>query len=63
MKIADGGSTQNIRGEKITDIDLKHSHNYNFELWINDSLSHLTILEVLKLKEMIKDELIKAVVK
>jgi hypothetical protein len=61
MKIGEGGSTQNIRGEKITDINIKHTHNGNFELWINDSLSYLTLAEVMELKRIIKDELVKAV--
>lgn len=63
MKIKDGGSTQNIRGKKIEEIKINwiESKNYIFEMWINDSLSYLTITELLNLKKEIQDALNKAV--
>jgi len=63
MKIKDGGSTQNIKGKKIEEIKINwtQSENYIFEVWVNDSLSYLTINELLALKTEIQNALNKAV--
>lgn len=57
MKIKDGGSTQNIIGNKIEEIRPVCENKRNVALWINDSLSYLTIEEALDLR----DELNKAI--
>jgi len=63
MKIKEGGSTQNIRGKKIEEIKVNwtQSENYIFELWVNDSLSYLTVSELLTLKTEIQNALQKAI--
>ncbi len=63
MKIKDGGSTENIRGKKIEEIKISwaESENYTFEMWINDSLSYLTMTELLTLKKEVQDALNKAI--
>ena len=63
MKIKEGGSTQNISSKKITEIKINwtQSENYIFEVWVNDSLSYLTINELLELKTEIQNALNKAV--
>lgn len=63
MKIKEGGSTQNIRGKKIEEIKINwtQSESYIFEMWVNDSLSYLTINELLELKTEIQKALDKAV--
>jgi len=63
MKIQNGGSTQNIRGGKIEEIKIYWAENkhYIFEMWINDSLSYLTITELLDLKKEIQNALNEAI--
>jgi len=63
MKIKDGGSTQNITGIKVEEIKIVASNNYTFNLWINDSLSYLTLEEALQLKDEIVSEIKKSVTK
>ena len=57
MKIKDGGAVSNIKDEKIHTVKIvTRDDSYIIELWINDSLSYLTVGEALQLK----DELQKA---
>jgi hypothetical protein len=63
MKIKNGGSTQNISGKKVEEIKVvwTQSENYIFEMWVNDSISYLTINELLELKSEIQKVLDKAI--
>ena len=51
MEIKDGGATQNIRDDKINTIIAKGTGDCSIELWINGSLSYLTIIEAIKLRD------------
>jgi hypothetical protein len=61
MKIKDGGHTSNIQGTVIETITVVALEGNQFELWINDSLSYLTINEMLQLKYEIQKELEKSI--
>ncbi len=64
MKIKDGGAIQNMTGNKIEIISIVAMSNIksrNFELWINDSLSFITLDELLNLRDEINDELKKII--
>jgi hypothetical protein len=59
MKIKDGAATSNIRGKKIEEIKFLYEGD-KIQLWVNDSLTYLTIQEAFELKENLKQELINA---
>ena len=61
MKIKDGGATENISGNKIESIHIVALEDHRFELWVNDSLSYITITEFLELKADIQRELEKSI--
>ena len=61
MKLSEGGATENIRSDKITEIKIIALNDFRFELWINDSLSYLSINELLQLKTEIQQELEKSI--
>lgn len=62
MKIESGGKTESLRGN-VTDINIRfdgRNGRRTFELWINDdSLSYLTLEEILNLRDEINYELAK----
>ncbi len=64
MKIKDGGAIQNMTGNKIEIISIvamSDIKSRTFELWINDSLSFITLDELLNLRDEINDELKKII--
>jgi hypothetical protein len=61
MEIKDGGAVENIRDKKIHTIKIIAIDNHSFELWVNDSLSYLTINEALQLKDELQTALINSI--
>lgn len=57
MKIESGAATKFERGEKIEEVKVMYEEGRTFQLWINNSLSYLTMSELLDLKDEIKDAL------
>ena len=61
MKINSGGQTESLKGV-IESIRIHYSDNRTFELWINDdSVSYLSINELLDLKNEIDEALQKCI--
>ncbi len=55
MKITDGGATSNVRRETIEEIrvTLNEGSSPSLYLWINDSLSYMSIAEAVALRDEI----------
>ena len=59
MKIKDGGI---FGSTTLKSIQINKTSNYMFDLWLNEtSVSHLTINEMLKLKDIIQKEIINSI--
>ena len=61
MRIKDGGSVSKIKLPIITEIKITAINGYLFELWINESLSYMTLEEALKLRDELQNQIHKSI--
>lgn len=50
MEIKNGGAISIMKGDKVKEIRAAGTGDCNIELWINESLSYLTLIEAVKLR-------------
>lgn len=61
MKIKEGANVKDIHTPTIKEIRINAIDNYVFELWINESLSYITLDEALKLRDELHNQVRKSI--
>jgi hypothetical protein len=61
MEIKDGATVSNVEDEKTHTIKFYSGNNHAIEMWINDSVSYLTLEEAVLLKNELQKTIIESI--